>query len=182
MTIEERVRKIGWKTLVALGLFFGAGFTAGFLTGFEYGFGNRPPASPTEVRSADTEPLLQDATTASEPDASRDVVQNEAAEIFGEEAEIDDEEFALTEHELGDDENGLFISGTVVNRSQNAFDAVQVAFELCDTKGRPYATITDRTTERMDPGDSWGFVVYIPYSEMKQFHSYRLQGIMGVRK
>ncbi len=186
MTTEERLRKIGWKSLVALGLFFGIGFTVGFLAGFEYGFSNRPTDSSLEARSEGVVPPSPNASIEPPQSASLGALQNENTKGYDAddegEAVIESGEFTLAEHELGDDENGLFISGTVVNRSQNAFDAVQVSFELCDTKGNAYATVTDRTTERMDPGDSWGFVVYIPYAEMKQFHSYRLQGIMGIRK
>jgi hypothetical protein len=33
----------------------------------------------------------------------------------------------------------------------------------------------------MEPGASWDFTIYIPYSEMDRFKSYRLQSMMGVK-
>jgi hypothetical protein len=93
-----------------------------------------------------------------------------------------DSELLLEEHELGEDENGLFVYGTIFNRSSHAYDAVRVTFDLCDGKGQPYSGITDITHDRMEPGDSWGFTIYIPYTEMDLFSSYRLQSIMGTAK
>lgn len=175
MTIEERLHKTGKKALAALGLFFGIGFTAGFLTGFGYGHaGNQPPLQEEDAGGRSADAFL--------PALSIDVPAEPGEEDGAWNISDESGEFALTEHELGDDENGFYISGTVANLSKSAFDAVQIAFELCDAGGNPYATVTDRTTERMEPGDSWGFVVYIPYAEMPAFDSYRLQGVMGVRR
>lgn len=186
MTIEERLRKIDRKTLAVLGLFLGIGFTVGFLTGFGYGYANRPALPQVTQRGEETAAAQPNEIASSVQAVSLDAISSDRAEFDEEddssETPIENGEFTLTEHELDDDENGLFISGTVVNQSKNAFDAVQVVFELCDAKGKPYTTVSDRTTERMEPGDSWGFVVYIPYSEMRLFDSYRLQGIMGIRK
>jgi len=161
---------------VALGVFFGLGFLAGFLMGFGYASvkpvvvaEQTPQAAPQAAFSADKE----EPVTAKEEE-KREEEENETG--------VADGELALTEHEMGDDESGIYIAGTVVNRAESAFDAAQIAFELCDSGGKPFTTVTDRTTERMEPGDSWGFVVYIPYADLPSFDSYRLQGIMGVRK
>lgn len=177
MTFEERLLKTGKKTLAVLGVFFGIGFTVGFLTGLGYGYaGNRAPAAQEDAgeRQQDTpsEPLpaYDDAPTDDNAGVGLAAIRDAS------------EELSVAEHELGDDENGFFISGKVVNHSQRAYDAVQVAFELCDARGNRYATVTDRTTERMESGDAWGFVVYIPYDQAPFFHSYRLQGIMAVTK
>lgn len=88
----------------------------------------------------------------------------------------------LTTHDLGEDENGLFISGTIYNRAELAYDAVKVIFDLCDDEGVAYSYVTDSISGNMHPGDSWSFSIYIPYMELVRFSSYRLQNIMGVRK
>jgi hypothetical protein len=92
----------------------------------------------------------------------------------------EDIDLVLAEDGLGSDENGFFISGTVLNDSVHAFDAVRVTFDLCDRSGEPYADVTDASNARMEPGDVWGFTIYIPYMNMEKFSSYRLQSIMGV--
>lgn len=184
MTIEERVRKIGGKALVALGVFFGLGFTIGFLVGFGYGH-----VTPSPLPEG-TRQIAEKGKGAVSTDVPRSGIRQGAPPLAASEDNIEldnlvsikDGEFELINHELNDDENGIYISGTVANRSKNAFDAAQIVFELCDTRGKPFTTISDRTTERMDPGDLWGFVVYIPYTDLRSMDSYRLQGIMGVRK
>lgn len=190
MTIKERFRGISGKVFAVLGLFFGLGFTVGFLTGFGYGNILRPPLPPETRQSAakskgapslNATPGVRQTSPPSAASADNRSM-NDDGTTGQDDVSIEDGEFALLEHELGDDENGAYISGTVVNRSENAFDAAQIVFELCDARGRPFTTISDRTTERMDPGDLWGFTIYIPYTDLRSLDSYRLQGIMGVRK
>lgn len=190
MTIKERIRGISGKALVVLGVFFGLGFTIGFLTGFGYSSATRPPTpagsrqNADEIKgalSSDGRPAVGHA--APPPAAPKsNISADEDGEGSTNNVSVADGEFALLEHGLNDDENGVYISGTVLNRSQNAFDAAQIVFELRDARGRTYTTVSDRTTERMDPGDSWGFIIYIPYTDLRPLDSYRLQGIMGVRK
>lgn len=91
-------------------------------------------------------------------------------------------ELVLESDQLDDDENGLYISGIVVNRSNHPFDAVRIEFELCDKEGKAYSSVTETSGERMELGDSWGFTIYIPYSEMDLFSSYKLHSIMGTTK
>jgi hypothetical protein len=86
----------------------------------------------------------------------------------------------LDDHWMDSDDNGLFIAGTVRNASGHAFSGVRIAFDLLDSGGEPYTAVTDKATERMEPGDTWGFTMYIPYSEMDKFSSYRFQSVMGV--
>jgi hypothetical protein len=52
-------------------------------------------------------------------------------------------------HSLDEDENGLFISGTVINMSDHAFDAVRIAFDLRDSQNQPYSYVADTATETM---------------------------------
>lgn len=164
---------------VALGVFFGLGFLAGFLMGFGYA-SVKPPVVAAE-QAPQTAPQAALSADKEESVAAKEE-EKEKKEEEEDEIGVVDGELALTEHEMGDDESGIYIAGTVVNRAESAFDAAQIAFELCDSGGKPFTTVTDRTTERMEPGDSWGFVVYIPYADLPSLDSYRLQGIMGVRK
>jgi hypothetical protein len=176
------------KFFLALALFFGLGYAAGFFSGFGYsrslaerdviGASHKPQwtgrISPDAARGTPTEDVL--------PDQTPDEVETGAQYVEEPDAEPSpgDIDLVLGEHSLGEDENGLFISGTVINRSSHAFNAVRIAFDLCDSRNRPYNYVTDTATETMEPGDSWGFTIYIPYTEMGMFSSYRLQSIMGV--
>lgn len=160
-------------TLAIIGALVGSGFLVGFLTGFGYGFMRGHKAKP--------EPAAAMEVATAEPAAlSADIVP----ESLKREAELPVENggFDLAEHDLGEDENGFYISGTVKNRSGRAFDSVRVAFSLHDANGETYSVIEDRTADRMEDEDSWGFVVYIPYTDIRSLDSYSLQGIMGVRR
>jgi hypothetical protein len=171
----------GDKRIVALlGIFFGLGFTAGFFTGFGYMdimARNKEAAVAAYERG---EPSRAGAV--GEPAAVKSADgSNEISHESDDEAEYDSG-LIISEHELGEDENGLFISGTIYNRSSHGYDAVRVTFDLCDSKGEAYTDVTDITRSRVEPGDYWGFTIYIPYSEMILFSSYRLQSIMGTAK
>ncbi|MDR3253988.1 MAG: FxLYD domain-containing protein [Synergistaceae bacterium] len=180
---ETRGSKLAPKTAVLLGFFFGLGFLAGFLAASRY----------DEAQFSAFAPRPGDGIVARLPDEtgtpffavelpSRDIGP-EIASLPGEALDLlFDSELVLEEHELGEDENGLFIYGTIFNRSSHPYDTVRVAFDLCDDKGQAYSGITDITRDRMAPGDSWGFTMYIPYSDMDLFSSYRLQSIIGATK
>lgn len=190
---------------VLLGLFFGAGFLLGFLTcrgmtearyaAMEAARFAREeaPLSATSTTVLDAgAPLSEDARasgdialsageilfTPAEPSAraagtSAEPPADAPAAVIG---------LVLEEHRLEEDENGLFIAGTVANRSHEAFDAARIVFDLCDNAGAPFNAVTDTAMERMEPGDVWGFTIYIPYAEMDLFASYRLQNLIGVKK
>jgi hypothetical protein len=173
--------KYGGKKIVALlGIFFGLGFAAGFLTGFGYldimARNETPSAAAYWGGDYARVAALAGPIDAKSDDGARDTSQEN-----GEEAGYGSE-LMLSGHELGEDENGLFISGTIYNKSQHGYDAVRVTFDLCDSEGEAYTDVTDITHNRMAPGDYWGFTIYIPYSEMLLFSSYRLQSIMGTTK
>jgi hypothetical protein len=154
----------GKKLVVFVAMFFGFGFMAGFFTGFNY---NRfQPILPNTLAAREGKREARLAAASSEDEAPKGDVPI-------------DSELVLEEHGIGEDENGIFISGTIYNRSPHGYDAVRVTFDLCDESGGAYSGITDITRDRMEPGDSWGFTIYIPYSEMDVFSSYKLHSIMG---
>ncbi|MDR3280234.1 MAG: FxLYD domain-containing protein [Synergistaceae bacterium] len=168
------------KTPVLLGLFFGMGFLCGFFVCFGYvghlktdapntvSSGRIPNASFPRAASPDFE-MTRGGTSG---DASFDVSLQADGNI----------DLALEDDWMDSDENGLYITGMVKNISPHSFDAVRIAYDLCDAKGDPYTVVTDTSAEHMEPGDTWGFTIYIPYSDMDQFSSYRLQSIMGITK
>ncbi|MDR1943985.1 MAG: hypothetical protein LBQ19_04100 [Synergistaceae bacterium] len=161
------------KFVILIGLLFGLGYMTGFFSGFGYGKFKAP--AERQVAVATNAPSLPDAAAAfGLPGAEEEHDEDDAVLL--------DSELVLGEHELGEDENGLFISGMIFNRSPHGYDAVRVAFDLCDSNGGAYSGITDVTYERMEPGDSWGFTIYIPYSDMSLFSSYKLHSIMGTSK
>jgi hypothetical protein len=90
--------------------------------------------------------------------------------------------FVLEGHWMDSDENGFFIAGVVKNADTSGFDAVRVAFDLLDEREVAYTAVTAVNDEMMEPGASWDFTIYIPYSEMGGLKSYRLQSIMGVKR
>ena len=171
------------KILALLGVFFGIGFMTGFFTG--YGYRPAPLAGDAAISVAarTSEPALPELEVVSRDAAPEDrKIEYGAFEAYVENSVPADSGLALTEHELGEDENGLFVSGTITNMSSHGYDAVRVTFDLCDSTGKAYGGVTDVTYDRMAPGDSWGFTIYIPYSEMGQFSSYRLQSIIGASR
>jgi hypothetical protein len=89
---------------------------------------------------------------------------------------------AVEEHWIDSDDNGLFIAGAVKNSGAGSFDAVRVAFDLLDSGGEAYSAVTAGNRDGVEPGESWDFTIYIPYSEMDKFSSYRLQSVMGVKR
>jgi hypothetical protein len=80
------------------------------------------------------------------------------------------------------DENGLFIAGVIKNSRGNSFDAIRVTFDLLDPKGMAYSAVTGKNDEPVGPGESWDFTIYIPFSEMDKFSSYRLQSLIGAKR
>jgi hypothetical protein len=158
-----------YKTVILAGIFFGLGFAAGFLAGFNF---DRGEAQLPLGAFAEDNSVSSDASAAVPLPLARQ--DDEAAEM--------DSDLVLEDDELGEDENGLFISGTIYNRSSHGYDAVRATFDLCDAGGLAYGGVTDVTYDRMAPGDSWGFTIYIPYSEMDKFSSYRLHSIMGTTR
>jgi len=148
------------KTPASFGLFFGMGFLCGFFVCLA------------------TEQTPRDAP----PDSAAASVLAVSADSRGALAIEGNIDLALEDERMDSDENGLFITGTVKNISAHSFDAARIAFDLCDRGGEPYTVVTDRNAERMEPGDVWGFTIYIPYTDMDKFSSYRLQSIMGITR
>ena len=156
----------------ALGIFFGTGFLCGFLSGYKYAADNLVCELPVIIR--------EDVTSgdAQFSDVSLDIVSEDAA------AETDtvDIGLVLEDYWMDSDDNGLFIAGAIRNADKGVFDSVRVAFDLLDSRENAYSAVTVRNDERMDPGDTWDFTVYIPYSEMDKFNSFRFQSVMGVKR
>ncbi|MDR1509042.1 MAG: FxLYD domain-containing protein [Synergistaceae bacterium] len=165
------------KKTVAAGILFGAGFLIGFLSGYKYASENivcevPPMFSGVEKISS------QDVTSPYLGMAAETEISGDAPTV----PEIADIGLSVQEHWMDSDDHGLYIAGTVRNYGVNSFDAVRVAFDLCDAEGRIYTAVTARNDERIEPGESWDFTAYIPYSDMDKFNSYRLQSIMGVKR
>ena len=156
----------------ALGVFFGTGFLCGFLSGYKYAAYNLVCEFPVSVR--------EDAASggALPVDASWDVVPEGAAS----ETDPVDIGLVLEDYWMDSDDNGLFIAGAIRNADKSAFDSVRVAFDLLDGRENAYSAVTVRNDERMEPGDTWDFTVYIPYSEMDKFNSFKFQSVMGVKR
>ncbi|MDR0615433.1 MAG: FxLYD domain-containing protein [Synergistaceae bacterium] len=183
----NKAGQFGGKIAALLGIFFGIGFMTGFFTGYGY----RPAVMARSGTAVAESPswLAPDGPASASPDISpwapetpdsqedRDGEGGESGENS-----LFDAGLTLEAHELGEDENGLFISGTILNSSNHGYDAVRVTFDLCDASGRAYSGITDVTYDSMAPGDSWGFAIYIPYAEIGLFSSYRLQSIIGASR
>ncbi|MDR1966628.1 MAG: FxLYD domain-containing protein [Synergistaceae bacterium] len=157
-----------------LGIFFGVGFFCGFLAGFGY----------SPARDENIAPLADRVAGVSAPASSADFGGAVFAEGgYGDDAaEPRDIGLILEDHWMDSDEGGLFIAGTVKNGGDHAYDAVRVAFDLCDKEGNPYTAVTDKNATAMAPGDTWSFTVYIPYSDMDKFSSYKFQSILAVTK
>jgi len=167
MTINKR-----YLAAAALGIFFGTGFLCGFLSGYRYAVFNAE-SKLSVIVSEDREAgdslfseFLRDGTP-------------EQAEG---EADVGDIGLMLEEYWMDSDDNGLFIAGAIRNSDNSAFDSVRVAFDLLDGHEEAYSAVTVRNNERMEPGDTWDFTVYIPYSEMDKFNSFRFQSVMGVKR
>ena len=158
--------------VAAFGIFFGAGFLAGFLTGYKYAADNlvcELPAIIPENAASDDARL---------PAASWDAVPEESVT----EAGTGDIGLVLEDYWMDSDDNGLFIAGAIRNADKGAFDSVRVAFDLLDNRENTYSAVTARNDERMEPGDTWDFTIYIPYAEMDKFNSFRFQSVMGVKR
>jgi hypothetical protein len=179
------------KIAALLGIFFGIGFLVGFFTGYGYRpavTAGSPAVAESPAGLAPNGPVTATASpdisawAPETPDGWED--QDGQGGIEDEESETlpPDSGLTLEAHELGEDENGLFISGTILNGSSHGYDAVRVTFDLCDASGKVYSGVTDVTYDSMAPGDSWGFAIYIPYAEMGLFSSYRLQSIIGASR
>jgi hypothetical protein len=167
-------RNSALRLFALLGLFFGIGFASGFgVRSLIYGetYDNAAAAQESAAQIEDAAPpgALADGAVSPDAQAMTDEPEPEA-------------DLVLTEHELDDDDNGLFISGTVYNNSPHAYDAVSITFELCDAQGNAYSAVTDSSRDRMERGESRSFTIYIPYKDITQFSSYRLQNIMGTTK
>lgn len=87
----------------------------------------------------------------------------------------------LVSQEMGEDGEGLFIFGTVKNVSGKDYDVVQVEFDLCDNQEHPYHVLKEKTTEGLRNNESWGFTLYVPYTEREKFASYHLRSLSGAR-
>lgn len=170
------------KTLIALGIFCGLGFMSGFFTGF--GYARHEYRETAAVYGSPEPPISSDFNKTLSEDQSniKETTSPDVELARDDDSSMQNIELSLEKQELGSDENGTFISGTVANRSDHAFDAVQIQFELCDKDNVSYSTLTERYTERIEPGDSWEFTIYIPYSDINRFESYKLHGLMGTTK
>jgi hypothetical protein len=158
------------------GVFFGAGFLCGFLSGYRYAAANvaceLPPAA------VNYGVISEDAPAAPESSPEAETVSGGADAG----AETSDIGLELDDYWMDSDDNGLFIAGAVKNSGASAFDSVMVAFDLLDVGGAAYTAVTARNGERVEPGDAWDFAIYIPYSELDKFKSFRLQSVMGVKR
>ena len=156
----------------ALGIFFGTGFLSGFLSGYRYAADNIARELPVLAN--------KDIATGGElfSEFSWETVFEEAV------AEIDTGGIGLVldEYWIDSDEHGLFIAGAIRNEDRGAFDSVRVAFDLLDNRENAYSAVTVRNDERMEPGETWDFTIYIPYGEMNKFNSFRFQSVMGVKR
>lgn len=83
-------------------------------------------------------------------------------------------------HELGEDENGLFIHGSIKNGREKDYSALQIEFELLDNDGKGYHTVRERQSEGLHKGDKWNFTIYIPYPQQQAFSSYRLYSLTAI--
>jgi len=159
----------------ALGIFFGTGFLCGLFSGYKYAdnfFYELPVIIRENAASVDV-PLagvMRDA-------ASEDVEAEADIEI-----DTGDIGLVLEDYWMDSDDNGLFIAGAIRNADSGAFDSVRVAFDLLDSRESAYSAVTVRNDERMEPGDTWDFTIYIPYAEMDKFNSFRFQSVMGVKR
>jgi hypothetical protein len=161
---------------VAAGVLFGIGFLCGFASGYKYAAENivcEVPPLFSGTKDIPSEDISAYSAAVSETEISGDIPD------AGETADIG---LSLQEHWMDSDDQGLYIAGMVKNDSANSFDAVRIAFDLCDSEGQVYTAVTARNDERIEAGESWDFTAYIPYSDMDKFSSYRLQSIMGVKK
>ncbi|MCL2684062.1 MAG: FxLYD domain-containing protein [Synergistaceae bacterium] len=159
----------------ALGVFFGTGFLCGFFSGYRYAAYNFVCELPAIIREDEA------SGGATLLDASGDAAsEGEVAELV----EIDTRDIGLVleDYWMDSDDNGLFIAGAIHNADTGAFDSVRVAFDLLDSRENAYSAVTARNDERIEPGDTWDFTIYIPYGEMDKFNSFRFQSVMGVKR
>ena len=167
MTVNKR-----YLLTAALGIFFGTGFLCGFLSGYRYAAINIAGELPVIVREDG------ESGGARFAESPRNEFSGEAdAEIH-----IGDIGLVLEDYWMDSDNSGLFIAGAIRNSDVGAFDSVRVAFDLLDSYENAYSAVTARNDERMEPGDTWDFTLYIPYGEMDKFNSFRFQSIMGVKR
>jgi len=156
----------------ALGIFFGTGFLCGFFSGYRFAAINFVRELPVIINEDET----SDDVRLSEP--LWDEIPEEAAAVI----DTGDIGLVLEDYWMDSDDNGLFITGAIRNADTGAFDSVRVAFDLLDGNENAYSAATVRNDERMEPGDTWDFTVYIPYTEMDKFNSFRFQSVMGVKR
>jgi hypothetical protein len=162
---------------MALGLFFGAGFLCGFLSGYKY-------ASLSAVRELPPAYYETSNETSGGTPADLNIQGAGETETLEEETEMPSAGgigLVLEDHWMDSDDNGLFIAGMVKNDDTKGFNAIRIAFDLLDENGQVYSAVTGRNDEGVEPGASWDFTIYLPYSEMDIFKSYRLQSVMGVK-
>lgn len=179
MSDDRRDESARYRLTALLGIFFGLGFVLGFLSGYIY-LQSSDSIQIVELRRPATT-VTGEGETAQETGGDLPAPPEEAA-AQPEEPRQMESELALDGDYLGEDENGFFIGGVIINRSSHAFDAVRITFDLCDSAGESYYQVWDNVADRMESGDSWGFTIYIPYPEMSNFDSYRLHSIMGVTR
>ena len=157
----------------ALGIFFGTGFLCGFLSGYRY--------AAIDLAAYELPANIREDTAPGDAQFS-EFQPDEVSEDMAAETGIGDIGLVLEDYWIDSDDNGLFIAGAIRNADMSAFDAVRVAFDLLDGRGNAYSAVTARNDERMEPGDTWDFTVYIPYSEMDKFNSFGFQSVMGVKR
>jgi hypothetical protein len=162
-----------YKFAVAFGVFFGCGFLCGFFSGYSHvrRDGSVAVESPLVIQA--TVGPATPSSAGGNGVASDDATPGTASEDIG---------LVVEEHWIDSDDSGLFIAGAVKNSGAGAFDAVRVAFDLLDAGGEAYSAVTARNGDGVGRGESWDFTIYIPYSEMDKFKSYRLQSVMGVKR
>lgn len=166
---DSRWSKRGFAAFIAflsLLLSFGAGYTVGHRTSTNI--------TPTAISS--------DIGGANSSDISPKTAQKEVRATLTAPAPASGEAgLVLISQKMGEDEEGLFIYGTVKNTSENDYSIVQVEFDLCDSRGESYHVLKEKTTEALRRNENWGFTLYVPYTEREKFSSYRLRSLSGVR-
>ena len=151
-------------------------FVLGLALGVSFGFGYARSLLPPEAHDEAARPAAPSETHATEASSTEENAPN-IPDISSLDVGL-----LLQEHALGEDENGLFIAGTLRNETEYPYNAVKVVFDLCDTTSEAYSYVTDGPEYGMESGDSWSFCIYIPYTDLVRFSSYRVRSILGVRR
>ena len=143
------------------------GFALGMLTE------NLKMGSPTpDLRTSKTEAI---ALISSDAPQSLDLVERLPLQSVDEWGDL-----KVEFHELGEDDNGLFIHGSIKNGMEKNYSALQIEFELLDNDGKGYYIVRERLNEGLNKGEKWNFTTYIPYSEQQLFSSYKLYSLTAI--